>query len=430
MLFKDITIIDENFEIKEHAYVAVKDDVIAYVGDSMPEDDYGQIYEGQGKLLMTGFYNAHCHCPMTLLRGYGENMNLQDWLFKKIFPFEDQLTGEAVYNACMLTMAESMKFGIVSISDMYYFMDDIVAAFRESGMKGNVSRSISHFEGDGDFKSSYRAKEMIDCYEKYNNTENGRILVDMSIHSEYTTNADAVKSVADYAKKVGTGMQVHVSETEHEVKECIERHGMTPVKYLSELGAFDIPTIAAHCVWLNDEDVDILKEKNVSVAVNPISNLKLASGVCNVPKLMEKGINVTIGTDGVASNNSFNFLEEMKVFALLSKMQFNDPEAITPVEAIKAATVNGARAQRRFDCGLLKEGFKADLIVMDIDQPNMHPIHNLITNIVYSACSGDILMTMVDGKVLYENGEYKTIDIKKITENVERCTKEILDKLK
>lgn len=428
MLFKDITILDENFEVKEHAYVAVENDRIAYVGDSMPEKDYGRVYEGKGKLLMPGFYNIHAHTPMTLLRGYGENMNLQDWLFKKIFPFEDKLTNEAVYNACMLSMAEAVKFGIVSISDMYYFMDDIAQAFIDSGMRGNISRSISHFD-DSDFMTSFRADEMIDCYKKYHGAADGRLLVDMSLHSEYTTTPASAKALADYTKSIGVGMQVHVSETKNEVDECIQRHGKTPVKYLADLGIFDTPTVAAHCVWLQDDDYKILKEKNVTVAVNAISNLKLASGVCNVPKLMEYGINIGIGTDGVASNNSLNFLEEMKVFALVSKMQFNNPEVITPVETLRAATINGAKAQLRDNCGLLKEEYKADLIVMDINQPNMQPMHNLITNVVYSACSGDILMTMVDGNVLYENGEYTTIDIEKVSYNTRKCTQDILSRI-
>ena len=428
MLFKDITIIDEEFNVREHCYVGTENDLIAYISDKMPEKDFGRVYDGNGKLLMTGFYDVHAHTPMTLLRGYGENMNLQDWLFKKVFPFEDQLTGESVYNACMLSMAESLKFGIVSMSDMYYFMDDLAKAFIESGVKGNISRSISHFD-DSDFMSSFRADEMIDCYKKYNGAADGRILVDMSLHSEYTTTPASAKQLADYTKKIGTGMQVHVAETESEFNECIERHGKTPVKYLADLGIFDTPTTAAHCVWLTDEDFDILKEKNVTVAVNPISNLKLSSGVCNVPELLKRGINVAIGTDGVASNNSLNFIEEMKVFALLSKMQFKNPEVITPLETIKAATVNGAVSQRRYDCGLLKEGYKADLIVLDINQPNMHPVHNMLNNIVYSACGGDILMTMVDGKVLYENGEYKTIDLEKVIFNVEKHTKDILGKL-
>ena len=428
MLFKDITIIDDNFQVKEHAYVGIKEDKIDYIGTEMPKENYGREYNGKNKLLMTGFYNAHTHCPMTLLRGYGENMGLQDWLFKKIFPFEDQLTGQAVYNGCMLAMAEALKFGIVSMSDMYYFMDDIARAFIDSGLKGNLSRSISHFD-DSDFLTSYRADEMRDSFEKYHGVANGRILMDISLHSEYTTTEPCVYDVANYAKKVNAGMQVHVSETEQEVKDCFERHGKSPVKYLADLGAFDVPTIAAHCVWLEDDDYPVLKEKGVTVATNPISNLKLASGICNVPKLMENQINVAIGTDGVASNNSLNFIEEMKTFALLSKMQFNDPTVITPVDTLKAATINGAKGQQRCDCGLLKEGYKADLIVMDLNQPNMHPIHNLINNIVYSSCSGDIIMTMVDGKVLYENGQYKTIDLEKAIYETEKSTREILSKL-
>lgn len=366
---------------------------------------------------------------MTLLRGYGENMALQDWLFKKIFPFEDHLTGESVYNATLLAMAESLRFGIVSSSDMYYFMDEMAQAVIDSGAKSNISRSISHFD-DSDFLSSYRAKEMIDAYEKYNGAADGRLIVDMSLHSEYTTTPIAVKQLAEYTSKIGANMQVHVSETKSEHEECKQRHGgMTPVQYLNHYGLFDTPTTAAHCVWIEEEDYDILKEKGVTVACNPISNLKLASGVANVDKLIKKGINVTIGTDSVASNNSLNFIEEMKVFAIAPKMMFHAPETVTPLDVVKAATINGAKAQGRKDCGLLKEGYKADLIMIDISGGHMHPVHNLLNNLVYSASGSDVVMTMVDGKILYQNGEYKTIDIEKTIFEVERLTKEILAKV-
>ncbi|MBR6584167.1 MAG: amidohydrolase family protein, partial [Firmicutes bacterium] len=207
------------------------------------------------------------------------------------------------------------------------------------------------------------------------------------------------------------------------------RNGMTPAQYFNSLGVFDMPATAAHCVWIEGEDFDILREKNVTVASNPVSNLKLASGVCNVPELLRRGVNVALGTDSVASNNSLNFFEEMKVFAMASKMMYKDPTVVTPVETLRAATVNGALGQGRKDCGLVKEGFRADLIVVDIDQPNMHPVHNMANNLVYSASGTDVVMTMSDGKVIYENGEYKTLDIEKTIFEAGLSTKEILAKL-
>ena len=190
-----------------------------------------------------------------------------------------------------------------------------------------------------------------------------------------------------------------------------------------------MPATAAHCVWIEGEDFDILKEKDVTVATNPVSNMKLASGVCNVPKLLDMGINVAIGTDSVASNNSLNFFEEMKVMALAAKVKFSDPTAVTPEQVLRAATVNGAKSQGRTDCGLLREGNRADLIVVDIDKPNMHPVHKLINNLAYSASGSDVLMTMADGKVLYQNGEYKTIDIEKTIFEAGKATEKILKQL-
>ena len=226
-------------------------------------------------------------------------------------------------------------------------------------------------------------------------------------------------------------MHIHVSETRSEHEGCKERHGgLTPVQYFNKMGSWDTPAIAAHCIYIEGEDYDILKEKGVTVASNPNSNLKLSSGVCNVPELLRRGIRVAIGTDSVASNNSLNFFEEMKAFALTSKMMFNDPTVVTPKETLYAATRAGALAQGRTDCGLLKEGFKADLIVVDTHKPNMVPVHDMRNNLVYSADGGDILMTMVDGKVIYENGEYKTIDIDKVIFEAQNCTDEILKKLK
>lgn len=425
MLFKNITILDENLEVREHMFVGTKDARIAYIGTQEPQEDYGRVYDGSGRLLMSAFYNCHGHSPMALMRGYGENMALQDWLTKRIFPFEDKLDSRAVYWATLLTMAESVRFGIVSTSDMYYFIDDMVAATVDAGAKANISRAIVS-GAESDVWKLPSMQEMKRTFEAYHNTEDERIKIDVSIHAEYTSDVPEVEAVSAYGKEAGTRMHVHVSETRSEHEACKEKRGMTPVRYLAEHGAFDIPATAAHCVWIEGEDFDILKEKGVTVASNPVSNLKLASGVCNVPELLRLGIRVALGTDSVASNNSLNFFEEMKVFALASKMYYNDPTAVTPKQTLLAATRNGALAQGRDDCGLVKEGFRADLIVVDIRQPNMCPIHNMLNNLVYSASGTDICLTMADGRVLYENGAYPTLDIEKTMFEADAAMKKIL----
>ena len=428
MLFRNIKILDENFEIKNNMYVATDDDRIAYVGDCMPRGDYGDIRDGEGKLLMPAFHNAHGHAPMALLRGYAENMKLQDWLFTKVFPFEDKLSSNSVYWGTLLTMAEGMRFGIISHSDMYYFTEDMVRATLESGCKANISRAMTHFE-DTDPRKSVRYKEMREAFENFDGAGDGRIKIDISIHAEYTNTLASMQAVADYCNEVGAVMHVHASETKSEHEECKAKYGKTPIRLFSDIGAFDGRSLAAHCVWIEDEDMDIIKEKNVSVACNPISNMKLASGVANVPEMLRRGINVAIGTDSVASNNSLNFFEEMKIFAMASKMYYGDPTAVTPKETLYAATRAGALAQGRDDAGLLKEGFKADLIMIDLEQPNMYPVHDLLNNLVYSASGTDVVMTMSDGKIIYENSEYKTLDIEKTIFEAQAATKDILRQL-
>ena len=428
MLFKDITILDEDFAPRTHMYVGVKDDTICYIGGSMPEQDFGEAYDGNGNLLMSGFVNNHSHTPMMLMRGYGENMMLQDWLEKKIFPFEDRLTGQDVYYATLLGIAEMVRFGTVSTTDMYFFCHDIARAFADSGVKANIGRAITAF-GDTDLFSMERFQEAKALYNDYHGAENGRILVDMSLHGEYTSNPQIARQLAEYTKSIGANMHVHVSETSAETEECTMRHGKTPTKYLAELGLFDGPATAAHCVWLTPEDMDILAEKNVAVASCPVSNLKLASGICDVPALMERGVNITLGTDSVASNNNLNMLEEIKLFAILHKGATHNPTLISPKQALQAATVNGARAQGRMDCGLLKEGNKADLIVVDLSAPHMQPVHSAQSNLVYSAVGGDVRLTMVDGVVVYKDGVYPTIDIDKVLFEVGESNKRILGEL-
>ncbi|MDD7718709.1 MAG: amidohydrolase [Eubacteriaceae bacterium] len=427
MLFTKISLLDENYEIQNDMYVGVKGDTISYIGKKKPEEDFGEEINGKNRLLMPGFYNAHAHSPMALMRGYGENLVLQDWLETKIFPFEDKLDSNAVYWGTMLCMAESIKYGIVSSSDMYYFIPDMVKAVYDSGMKANISRSIANPMGIpyDELPSIAEARESL----KYHGYADGRVLIDTSLHAEYTNNIETATRLAEFTKEAGAIMHVHCSETKFEHDECIKRHGKTPAQFLNDCGLFDGPALAAHCVWCEPDDLEIFAEKGVSVATNPMSNLKLASGIANVPAMMSRKINVAVGTDSVASNNSLNFFEEMKAAAALAKVRVKDPTVVTPKEVLMMATLNGAKAQGRTDCGTLAAGKKADMIMLRTDVPNMHPVHNMVNNLVYAGDSGDIVMTIVDGKILYNNGEYTTIDIEKTIFEAETATEKILKML-
>ena len=459
MLFKNIGLVDENFEYRENMFVGTIADRIVFIGEEAPTEEerealsaryseelaktasscccsrpanfdplFYEEYDGTGKVLMPGFYNAHGHSPMCLMRGYGENLPLDRWLNEKTFPYEAKLDGDAVYWGTLLTMAESLRYGIVSTTDMYYFIDDMVRAISVSGMKSNISEAVTSF-GDTSMDTCVRFKEMREAIMMYHGFQDGRILTDACAHAEYTNSEMSLRAVAESAKEFGVRMHVHVAETKSETDGCIERHGMTPVAYLAKCGIFDVPANAAHCVWLTDEDRDILAEKGVTVSSNTLSNLKLASGMCNVPALYAKGINVAIGTDSVASNNSLDFFEEMKMFAMVGKIVNGDPALMTPQQVLHSATRSGALSQGREDCGLVKEGFKADLIVVDVDVPNMKPVHNMLNNLVFSASGKDVLMTMVDGSVRYREGEFTDIDIEKTAAEAAAANRRILARM-
>ncbi|MBQ9003230.1 MAG: amidohydrolase, partial [Eggerthellaceae bacterium] len=361
MLFKDIAIIDEDFGCRHHQWVGVAGGVIAYIGSDAPVDaqQYGETYDGSGKLLMPALYNAHAHAPMTLLRGYAENLPLQAWLEQKCWPFEGKMTAEDNYWATLLAGAEMLRYGVVSFSDMYYHTPERARAVDELGMKANLCTSPLAFEPKPIQEYPVFA-EMEDGIANIDGMAGGRILFEGCIHAEYTNNDVTAKSVFDWAREKGTRMHVHVSETKSEVEDCRTRHdGMSPVQWLESLGAFDVPAIAAHCVWVDDADIAILAKHNVTVAHNPASNMKLSSGFAPVAAMLEAGVNVALGTDGMASNNNHDMFQDMYLMAMLPKGNMLDPTLVTPQQALHAATRAGALAQGREDCGLLKEGFKA-----------------------------------------------------------------------
>lgn len=408
-ILKNATLLPE-YGFSGTVCVTVENKKITAIEESLHDEKGAEIIDCKGNLLIPAFYNVHSHAAMTLFRGYGEDLPLQRWLDERILPAEDRLTYQSVYSGTKWAIAEMIRGGVVSFSDMYMFEDAVADAVLETGIKANVSRSLVSFDPEIDMSSDYRLAEAISLYEKYHNADDGRLMVDMALHAEYTNVPRACEYVGEYAATHGLRMQLHLSETEHEHKKCIERHGKTPTRFFADLGVFDVPTTTAHCVWVDDADIEILAQKGVSVAHNPISNLKLGSGVMPLKKMLAAGINVGLGTDGTASNNRLDLLREMQTAAILHKGILRDPACTTAKDMIPLATVNGAIAQGRTDCGRVQIGYRADLIL--IDRNNIHniPAYDDYAMLAYSAERFDVQMTMADGRILYRNGEYTLID--------------------
>ncbi len=424
MLFAGIGLLDERGQYRENQFLGVRGKKIEYIGAEPPKEDYGERYDGQGKLLMPGLVNAHSHAAMTLLRGYAENLALDDWLNTRVFPFEALLTPEDIYHGSLLAIAEMLRFGVTSMNDMYFGGDAVCRAALESGIKINFSSSITCFD-ESDLKNLPAYRETLSLIREFHNADDGRIRIDLAIHAEYTSTPKTVAQMADWARETGLRMHLHLSETRSEHEACKARHnGKTPAQYFDSLGVFDAPTTAAHCVWVEDCDIEIFKARGVTAACNPVSNLKLASGFCPVPRLLGAGINVALGTDGAASNNSLNLLEEARLFATLYKAASGDPTAVSPAQAVYAATRAGAHSQGREDCGTMREGARADLAALDLRG------HDMAGNLIYAGQGADVCLTMVDGKILYRDGAYTTIDLEKVVREAERSAYRIAGALR
>ncbi len=412
-LFKNIKLLAEYGFEKRSVCVLVENERITYIGEE--EQPADRVIDGKGNLLMPGFYNTHCHVAMTLLRGYGEDLPLKRWLNERILPAEDRMTDKSAYVSSMLGIAEMIRGGTVSFMDMYMFEDSVAKAVIESGIKANISRCIVAFSDMEKPREDRRFSEAACLVRDFQGVADGRVRVDMSLHAEYTNTEQMFRTVAEYAKEKSLGIQLHISETKKEHLESVmRRNGRTPIRLCLDTGVLDSPTLAAHAVWVSDEDMDIMKEKGVFVSHNAKSNLKLGSGIMPLGKMFEKGINVSLGTDGAASNNRLDMLSELQTATILHKGTSLDPTMTCAADMIRFATVNGARAQRRDDCGRIEVGYRADLVLWDLDSLHNIPSYEYEATIAYSAKSSDVLLTMVDGKILYENGEYKTIDVEKL----------------
>lgn len=397
-----------------NADIAIRGGRITDVGE-LPDIQASEVIDAYGCVVSPGLINAHTHLPMTLFRGYADDYRLDVWLNDHIFPAEARLDARSVYCGAMLGIAEALSSGTTSVSDMYYFSDAIAEACAESGIRANLSRSIVTTEPDFDIETDSRAQEARALFERWHGHDAGRIKIDMSIHAEYTSHPRVWEQVAHQAQKLSAGIQLHLSETQREHAGCFDRYNLSPAMALERAGVFEAPVACAHCVWLSDQDMDILKRHGASAVHNPVSNLKLASGVMRLPELIKRGVNVALGTDGAASNNSLNLFKELKLAALLHKERANDAAVMPARQAFELATINGACAQgREGQCGALIPGADADLILIDFTAPHLRPCHDPISNLVYSARGSDVKLTMVKGRTLYKDGRFMTVDLERV----------------
>ena len=422
-LFSNVTAVtmDAQRRVLSHAYVSVAGHTIQAVSSTRPEGRFDREIDGTGKVLMPGLVDAHTHVPMTLLRGYGGGHNLNVWLNEYIFPAEDRLDSRCIRCGTALGAAELIANGVTTIADMYYFLEDMAETLIPAGLNANLARGTTCFQWLDDVAAYQPCVDLRNMVERYHGVNDGQILVDASIHGEYTSYADPAlwEYLGRYAADHGLGMHVHISETREEHEECIRRHGTTPLRVLDSYGVWQSGRgIAAHCVWCSGGDLSLMREKNITCVHNPVSNLKLGSGVARVPDMLRAGVNVALGTDGVSSNNNHDLFEELKLSSILHCGTERNAMAVTAMQALEMATINGGKALGR-RCGSIQPGWDADLILVDFTRPALVPCHDAVENLVYSARGSDVCLTMARGKVLYENGTFLTLDLEKIRWEVE-----------
>lgn len=386
--------------------IHIQENKITYVGPNLSDADLqkkvgGQIWNRQidakGNVIMPGFKNAHTHSAMTFLRSYADDLPLLDWLNEQVFPMEAKLTPEDIYHLSKLAIMEYLTSGITANFDMYLTPDTIAKASQDCGFRTVMVGGLNNFS------QSFEGLE--EWYNKYNNPEE-LVTFQLGFHAEYTNSKGNLEKLAALCHKYQAPICAHSSESEAEVQGCIERYGVTPTVLFDQLGMLEYGGAYYHCIHMTDEDLDIMAKKGIYAVTNPASNMKLASGIARIEDMLKRGIKVAIGTDGPASNNCLDMFREMFLVTGLAKIREKDASAVDAYEVLKMATVNGAHAMGLKDADVLAEGKFADLIMIDLQQPNMQPLNNIVKNIVYSGSKANVKMTMVNGQILYEDGKF------------------------
>lgn len=399
--------------------IMIDNDKIAGIGDVPEEFRPAKIIDGTDHLAVPGFVNAHTHTAMTLLRSYADDMALMDWLNKEVWPAEAKMTSEDIYWGAMLAMLEMVRTGTTTFADMYGpWMERVAEAAKDSGLRGVLSRGIIGVAPDGEKK----LEENAELYKNFHGTAEGRITVMFGPHAPYTCPPEFLKKVAKKAEELGAEIHIHMHETLDEINGSLKDYGKRPFEWVAETGLFaGKGTLAAHCVHLDDNDIEIIKKYTIRVAHNPGSNMKLASGVAPVPRLLHEGVCVALGTDGASSNNNLDMLEEINLAAMLHKVNELDPVAVPAFQALQMGTEFGGRAVGLRNIGRLEQGYKADISLFDMNGAAWCPRNNPISLLVYSANSSSADTVLCNGRILMENHELKTMDEERILFEAQRC---------
>lgn len=403
--------------------IAIEDSKIVYMGELSPEWKADKVINCENMLAIPGFVNTHTHAGMTLFRSYADDMLLMDWLKNKIWPIEAKLTKEDVYWGSLLAIAEMLKSGTTTFADMYFFMEDVAQAVADSGIRGVLSRGLAGVAPNGE----QALEESKTFYKTFHNAADGRITVMLGPHAPYTCSPEYLKKVVAAAEGLGAEIHIHLSETQGEVEECIKKYGKTPIALMQEIGLLDCGVLAAHCVHVTASDIEIMQAKNVRVAHNPGSNMKLASGIAPVPQMLKAGLSVGLGTDGTASNNNLDMLEEVRMAALLHKVNTLDPLVIPAHTAVHMGTDLGAQTVGLGDSiGKIAPGFKADITLLNMHSLHWYPRHDRISLLTYAAQASDVHTVIVNGEILLSNRTLTTIDEEKVMYEVNQRAKRLI----
>lgn len=425
ILIKNIAeIYSPNLNKAQNKFIVIEDRIIKKIDKQENLDlkeNYDQIIDAQAKIMLPGFINTHTHAAMTLMRGYADDMPLDSWLQNKIWPFESKIGSDDIYWGSLLAILEMIKTGTTSFADMYFAMDKTAAAVEESGMRAVLAAGL--IEANDGQKG---LNDALDFALEFNQQAEGRITTMLAPHAPYTCGRDYLIKIKELARKNNLAVHIHLSESKKELADFKKEYQQSPIKFLDDFDFFDNHILAAHCVHLEAGDLEIMADNKVNVAHNPASNAKLANGIAPVEKYLTNEINVSLATDGVSSNNSLDLLNEARMASYLQKIKTEDPTVLNTDQLLKMLTKNGAQSLNLANLGLIKEGYKADLILIDIKQDSFYiPHHNNLSNLFYAADSRSIDTVIINGKVVMENKELKTLDQERIYYEVEKRSQKI-----
>ena len=422
-LISNVTVVtmNEKMDVLFGAYIAIDGGKISYIGKTAPEEKPATIVDGTGMVAMPGLVNCHTHLASTVLRSYVDDATRAEALTQQLQK-ESRLDRRSAKASALLGIAECLRFGITSVSDLYYYPDATAEALSEAGMKGNVALSSYRFideAEDFDFETDEQCRELVRVKEKWHGHDDGRIRVDGGIYAPYTSNHKLWEGIADYCLEENLGVQMHLNSANAEVEESLDRTGLSPAELLSCHRILNVPVTAAGCAVLTDEDKAVLGKKKATAVVTPCANAKAGIPLAPIASTVKAGINVALGTDGAVEAGNLDMFEVMRQTAYGERIAGGDAAKLPAPAVLMMATVCGARAQGRAEnTGMLKEGFDADLILIDFTAPHLMPCHNVLSSLVFSAKGGDVAMTMVRGKILYQSGRFPTINLKEVVEEI------------